>query len=140
MNLTKNFTLEEFINSDTAKKYGIDNTPGEKEVVNLKSLCENLLQPVRELFGKPMKINSGFRSEKLNKAVNGSSTSDHRNGYAADVAVPNPKELHNLVLFSGLPFDQLILYPTFVHMSFNKDRNRRMVSYDSAKSFTVKKA
>lgn len=146
MKLTKNFTLGEMIYSDTAKAKGIDNTPSEEVIENLKALCENLLQPVRDLYGKAMHVNSGYRSPALNKAVSGSATSDHLVGRSADIKVYNPKELHTLVLNSGLEFDQLILYPTFVHMSFKKPfkdyrthiYNRMQVSYDSAKTWSIK--
>lgn len=128
--VTENFTLEELCHSNTAVAKGLENIPNESQVENLKSLAINLLQPVRDLYGKPMIINSGFRSPEVNKAVNGSPTSDHMNGKAADVRTPNPRELFNLVRNSGLSFDQLILYPTFVHMSFrSKDANRNQVIY-----------
>lgn len=128
--VTENFTLEELCHSNTAVAKGLANIPNESQVENLKSLAINLLQPVRDLYGKPMIINSGFRSPEVNKAVNGSPTSDHMNGKSADVRTPNPRELFNLVHNSGLSFDQLILYPTFVHMSFrSKDANRNQVLY-----------
>lgn len=128
--VTENFTLEELCHSNTAVAKGLENIPNESQVENLRSLAINLLQPVRDLYGKPMIINSGFRSPEVNKAVNGSPTSDHMNGKATDVKTPNPRELFNLVRNSGLSFDQLILYPTFVHMSFrSKDTNRNQVLY-----------
>lgn len=128
--VTENFTLEELCHSNTAVAKGLENIPNASQVENLKSLAINLLQPVRDLYGKPMIINSGFRSPEVNKAVNGSPTSDHMNGKAADVRTSNPRELFNLVRNSGLSFDQLILYPTFVHMSFrSKDANRNQVLY-----------
>lgn len=128
--ITENFTLEELCHSNTAVAKGLENIPNKSQVENLKSLAINLLQPVRDLYGKPMIINSGFRSPEVNKAVNGSPTSDHMNGKAADVRTPNPRGLFNLVRNSGLSFDQLILYPTFVHMSFrSKDANRNQVLY-----------
>lgn len=133
--MTKNFKLEEFTRSDTSIVKGIKNVPNESQIINLKSLVTNLLQPIRELYGRPMKINSGFRSEELNKAVGGSATSDHRFGNAADVKVDNPKELFDIVINSGLQFDQLILYPTFIHLSYRKFGNRKQISYDSAKTF-----
>lgn len=128
--VTENFTLEELCHSNMAVAKGLENIPNESQVENLKSLAINLLQPVRDLYGKPMIVNSGFRSPEVNKAVNGSPTSDHMNGKATDVKTPNPRELFNLVRNSGLSFDQLILYPTFVHMSFrSKDTNRNQVLY-----------
>ena len=128
--ITENFTLEELCHSNTAVAKGIENIPNASQVENLKSLAIYLLQPVRNLYGKPMIINSGFRSPEVNKAVGGSPTSDHMNGKSADVRTPNPRELFNLVRNSSLSFDQLILYPTFVHMSFrSKDANRNQVLY-----------
>lgn len=126
MQLTKNFTLEEMTVTDT----GLPNVPNKRHIVNMAMLATMLLQPVRDLYGKPMHINSGFRSPGVNKAVGGSNTSDHMQGRAADVRVSEPRQLFNLVRTSGLSFDQLILYPTFVHMSFRSpSENRKQVLY-----------
>jgi len=128
--ITKNFTLKELCHSNTAVAKGLKNIPDEKQVENLKTLAINLLQPVRDIYGKTMYINSGFRSPEVNKAVNGSPTSDHMKGKSADVRTDNPRELFNLVRNSGLSFDQLILYPSFVHMSFgSKKTNRNQILY-----------
>lgn len=75
MQLSKNFTLEEMTKSATAQRLGINNAPKVDEVDNLKKLCEKILQPLREEYKKPIIVSSGFRSEKLNNAVGGSSTS-----------------------------------------------------------------
>ena len=83
--LSDNFTLGEFIASDTAKKKGIDNTPTLVDIYHLEELCVNLLQPIREAWGKPIKVTSGYRCYKLNKAVGGSNTSVHMKGWAADI-------------------------------------------------------
>lgn len=124
--LTKDFTLAEMTATDT----GLPNVPSKRHIVNMVMLATMLLQPVRDLYGNPMHINSGFRSPEVNKAVKGSSTSDHMLGRAADVRTPNPRQLFNLVRNSGLSFDQLILYPTFVHMSFRSpSENRKQVLY-----------
>jgi uncharacterized protein YcbK (DUF882 family) len=128
--ISKNFTLEELCYSNTAVEKGLKNIPNENQVESLKTLVINLLQPIRDLYGKPMYINSGFRSPEVNKAVNGSPTSDHMNGKSADVKTDNPRALFNLVRNSGLSFDQIILYPTFVHMSFrSKETNRNQTLY-----------
>lgn len=128
--ITKNFTLEELCHSNTATAKGLKNIPDENQIQNLKALVINLLQPVRDMYGKPMHINSGFRSQEVNKAVNGSPTSDHMHGKSADVMTDNPRQLFDMVRNSGLSFDQLILYPTFVHMSFrSKGENRNQVLY-----------
>ena len=94
MNLSANFTLKELTRSDTADRLDIDNTPNEEQIESLRLLCENILQPVREHFGKPVKINSGFRCPALNQATGGSATSDHCKGQACDFeidGVSNPE-------------------------------------------------
>ena len=88
MQLTKNFSLAEMIKSETALRNGLDNTPGEVEIENLKRLCEYVLQPLRELYGRGIKVNSGFRHPDVNAAVGGSRTSDHCKGMAADIEIP----------------------------------------------------
>ena len=88
MNLSANFTLKELTKSDTATRLGIDNTPDEQALENLKTLCEKVLQPVREHFGKSVTVNSGYRSPESNAAIGGSSkTSDHMRGMAADIEI-----------------------------------------------------
>ena len=125
--ITKNFTLSEFIDSDTADRLGIDNTPTEQAVENITLLCTKLLQPLRSLYGKPMNINSGYRCEELNEAVGGVESSQHRQGLAADVRCENPKALLSCLLSSGLMFDQAVLYPTFLHLSYRPTRCRQQV-------------
>lgn len=127
MQITKNFKLSEFTHSDTAEKLGIDNIPSEFVIENITLLCTKLLQPLRSLYGKPMNINSGYRCDELNEAVGGVDTSDHRKGLAADVRCQNPKQLLTCLLSSGLVFDQAILYPTFLHLSYRPSRNREQV-------------
>lgn len=129
MQLTKNFKLSEFERSQTAENNGIDNTIPEWAVSNIKLLCERLLQPVRDLYGKPMRVGSGYRCKELNEKVKGSKTSDHMKGKAADIHCESPKKLLEVLLDSGLDFDQAILYPTFLHMSYRADGNRKMVIY-----------
>lgn len=84
MNLTPHFTLEELTFSDVALRQGIDNTPTDAQVDDLRHLCVTLLEPIRALLGVSMHINSGFRSAKLNAAVGGAHTSAHMAGLAAD--------------------------------------------------------
>ncbi len=98
MNLSKNFTLEEMIASSTAKAKHIDNTPSKEIVTNLKYLCEKVLQPIRDKYGKSIRASSGYRCSKLNKAVGGVSTSEHQLGKAADIQCSNNKELWNLIV------------------------------------------
>jgi hypothetical protein len=87
MNLSANFTLKELTKSDTATRLGLDNTPDDEALENLKTLCEKILQPVREHFGKSVTVNSGYRSPESNAAVGGSKTSDHCKGMAADIEI-----------------------------------------------------
>lgn len=87
MNLSANFTLKELTKSDTATRLGLDNTPDEQALENLKTLCDKVLQPVREHFGKSVTVNSGYRSPESNAAVGGSKTSDHCKGQAADIEI-----------------------------------------------------
>ena len=86
MRLSKNFTLTEFEKSQTAIRQGLDNSMPEEHLENAKALCENVLQKVRDHFG-PVIINSGYRGEALNKAVGGSSKSQHCKGQAADIEI-----------------------------------------------------
>ena len=88
MQLTKNFSLAEMIKSETALRQGLDNTPGPKEIENLRLLCEQILQPIRDAYGRGVKVNSGFRHPDVNAAVGGSRTSDHCKGQAADIEIP----------------------------------------------------
>ena len=87
MNLSANFTLKELTKSDTATRLGLDNTPDDEALENLKTLCEKVLQPVREHFGKSVTVNSAYRSPESNAAVNGSKSSDHCKGMAADIEI-----------------------------------------------------
>jgi hypothetical protein len=110
MNLSANFSLKELTKSDTATRLGIDNTPDAETIDNLKTLCDKVLQPVREHFGKSVTVNSGYRSPESNAAVGGSKTSDHCRGYAADIeiaGVPNA-ELAQWIM-DNLDYTQLIL-------------------------------
>jgi hypothetical protein len=112
MNLSANFSLKELTKSDTATRLGIDNTPDDEAIDNLKTLCDKVLQPVREHFGKSVTVNSGYRSPELNSspAVGGSKTSDHCKGMAADIeiaGIPNA-ELAQWIM-DNLDYTQLIL-------------------------------
>lgn len=135
--ISKNFTWEEFTASDTAKRLGIINQITDWDVRdNIVALVENVLQPLRDAWGKPITINSGYRCEKLNKAVGGVATSQHRKGEAADCGVDDVLAFARLIIELGLPFDQMGLYPTFVHLSYKREengKNRGQVFY--AKSY-----
>ena len=126
MNLSENFTLAEFTESATATKHKIDNTPSKAVIENLKALCANCLQPLRNKLGKAIKVSSGYRSDALNKKVKGSKTSQHPKGEAADINVDGmtDRQLYDYILKSGVKFDQLILEPTWVHVSWSKNRLR----------------
>ena len=109
MNLTRNFTLSELIKSDTAIRKGINNNPNAEQIEKLKALCENILQPVRDHFGR-VKITSGFRSPELCTAIGSSVNSQHARAEAADfecIGVDNA-ELFDWIK-SNLEPDQLIL-------------------------------
>lgn len=110
MNLTANFTLSEMVKSETALRHGMDNTPGEVEIENLKRLCEQVLQPVREHFKTGVKVNSGFRHPEVNAKVGGSKTSDHCKGQAADIEIPGiPNADLAIWIMDNLQYTQLIL-------------------------------
>ena len=110
----KYFELDEFIRSDTAKKKNIDNTPSFEIVNHLEELVENVLEPLRAAYGMPIKISSGYRCPALNRAVQGSTTSVHMIGYAADLQVGGSfNKFRDFVLEwfrkTGTRFDQLLL-------------------------------
>ena len=110
MQLSEHFNLKEFTKSETAIRKRIDNTPNADHAQNLKNVCEKILEPVRNHFGKPVRINSGYRGPALNSAVGGSSKSQHCNGEAVDFEIdglPNP-ELAKWVS-ENCEFDQIIL-------------------------------
>jgi hypothetical protein len=110
MQMSPHFKLSEFTKSETATRKRIDNTPNAEHAQNLKNVCEKILEPVRNHFGKPVRINSGYRGPALNAAVGGSSKSQHCNGEAVDFEIDglaNP-ELAQWVA-DNCEFDQIIL-------------------------------
>lgn len=130
----KYFTVGELISSNEADKRGIDNRCNKEQVENVKMLINRVLDPLREAYGKPIRVTSGFRCEKLNRIVGGSDTSDHMKGRAADIiGTPATKEenkkLFYLAQSIGIDFDQLINEKGFswVHISFRTDGNRKEV-------------
>ena len=139
MNLSKNFTLEELIESPTARRLGYTEqfSPPQNIVTNLTSLCTHILQPLRDKAG-PISTSSGWRCERANKAVGGSVTSQHMSGMAADISAIKGT---NALLFKkiqelGLPWDQLIweygtkTEPAWVHVSFNPNgKPRKQILY-----------
>lgn len=124
--ISENFSFKEFEASDTAKKYGICNVITDWRVRdNIVALVDNIIQPLRDAWGKPLTINSGYRCPALNNKVGGVPTSQHVKGEAADVGCPDPLALARLAMSMGLDFDQMIVYPTFVHFSYTEDRKNR---------------
>ena len=129
----KYFTINELTKSSTAQRLHINNSPTQEVKDNLNKLIDNVLDPLRELYGKPIIVNSGYRCIKLNKAVGGAKNSQHLVGQASDIrTVQNTKEsnkeLFDLIKNSQLPFDQLINEYDYnwVHVSYSP-RNRRQV-------------
>ena len=99
MKLTEHFSLEEMIQSSTATKLGIDNTPNKRIISELTKLCKDVLEPIRQKYNKPIIVTSGYRCAELNKAVKGASNSQHVYGTAADIKpkTGTVKELFNLI-------------------------------------------
>lgn len=130
----KHFTIKELCASETAKKRGIYNEPTADIADNLVLLVENILDPLRARYGKPINVSSGYRSRALNNAVGGVKNSQHLEGKAADITgTPNTKQenkvLFNLIQSMNLPFCQLIDERdlTWVHVSFDKKNIKRQV-------------
>ena len=136
MHLTKNFTLEELTKSETALRFDLDNEPNDEQLANLVALCECVLQPVRDHFGKGVKVNSGLRTPEVNAKVGGSKTSDHCKGMAADIEIPGiaNAELAQWIT-DNLEFRQVILEfytpgipdSGWVHVSYNPADNKKQV-------------
>jgi hypothetical protein len=136
MNLTKNFTLAEMTKSETALRHDMDNTPGEQEIAALKLLAEKVLQPIRDHYGKGVKVNSGFRHPEVNAKVGGSKTSDHCRGQAADIEIPGVANADLAQwIADNLEFRQLILEfytpgipdSGWVHVSYVAEDNKKQV-------------
>lgn len=141
--LSPHFKLREFTESSTAQKHGIENIPGDEAVENLKRLCEHTLEPLREALQLPVVITSGFRTKALNSLLaHASDKSQHMAGQAADLYIgwngsdeerPSRRGLlikafRQIILDEGIDYDQLILYPSFIHVSFaSKERNRHTI-------------
>jgi hypothetical protein len=108
--MTKNFSLAELTKSETALRHNLPNLPGDDELNNLLLLCANVLQPIRDHYGKGVKVNSGYRSPDVNAKVGGSRTSDHCRGMAADIEIPGvPNAELAEYIRDNLPFTQVIL-------------------------------
>lgn len=128
----KYFTLNELTRSDTASRMKIDNTPTAEAVKNLTALVDNVLDPLREMYGKPIYISSGYRCQRLNKAVGGVAGSQHKTGQAADINQRSREENARIfkLIEENFDFDQLLWENggQWVHVSFRADgKNRRQV-------------
>jgi hypothetical protein len=134
MQLSENLSLAEVIRSETAKRKGVSNMPTPEHIANFKKLAENIFQPIRKHFGKPIHISSGYRSDALNKAIGGSKTSQHCKGEAIDIDMDGTA-ITNAQIFNyikdNLNFDQLIWEfgtasnPDWVHVSYNSTGKQR---------------
>jgi len=133
--ISKHISYKEATFSPTAIRLGIKNTPNKFELDLMKKVAENVFEPLREWYGKPIKINSFFRCEALNKAVKGSKTSQHRYGEAIDIDANEDNFKIALWIKQNLDFDQLIIEGVdderniaWIHISYTtKDRNRNKV-------------
>lgn len=128
----KHFTIGELCSSSTADARGIKNTPMLQETGNLKALADNVLDPLREWYGKPIYVNSGYRCPQLNRMVGGKPTSQHLKGEAADITAGSKEENRKLFAYirANLTFDQLIDEKDFswVHVSFKRNgENRKQI-------------
>lgn len=139
--MSKYFTFGEMIKSNTAVRYDIDNEPDEEQIQNLKNLCNNVLDPIREGLGSPVIISSGFRSHLLNVKIGGSPTSQHVKGEAADLDVVgyNTTQVFEwIVLESNIIWDQIIWeygHNGWVHISYtNRYMNRQLITTAKSKN------
>ena len=136
MKLSPNFSLAEMIKSDTALRLDMENEPDDDHIDNMIALCENVLQKVRDHYGKGVKVNSGFRHPDVNAKVGGSKTSDHCKGMAADIEIPGiaNADLAEWIV-ENCEFRQVILEfytpgvpdSGWVHVSYNPDDNKKQV-------------
>jgi len=136
MNLTKNFTLAEMTKSETALRLGLENEPNEQQLSALKALAENVLQPIRDHFGKGVKVNSALRTLPVNRAIGSGDNSDHVRGQAADIEIPGVAnaELAKWIV-DNLDFRQVILEfytpgipdSGWVHVSYVAEDNKKQV-------------
>lgn len=134
MNLSRFFTLAEMTRSDAAARANISNEPSQSEIDNLRALCTNILDPLRDAIGGPIKVSSGYRGPELNALIHGAKRSQHIEGKAADIQASGKSilELFQTVIRLGLPFDQVIYEaqsPTvvWVHVSHNPGANRGQI-------------
>lgn len=127
----KHFTIKELCRSATAERLGIDNTPPRSAVTALHELVDHVLDPLREAWGGPIHVNSGYRCPELNRLVGGTTYSQHQRGEAADITVGTParnRRLLALIKRLNLPVDQCIDEKGchWIHVSHRAGRNRRL--------------
>lgn len=127
----KYFTIEELCRSDKARQMGINNTPTDDIIDSLSDLVENVLDPAREMLGRPVTVNSGYRCPALNKVVGGAPNSQHAKGEAVDITIGSWEGNKRLfeIIRDNLPFDQLIDEHNFswVHVSYRQGSNRKQI-------------
>ena len=129
--LSEHFTLEELTFSATAQRKQIDNKPPAEVLENMKRLAAGLEEVRAALGNKPMRINSGYRSPRLNRAVGGARLSAHMAGYAADFVCPefgSPLKIVKALAATGIQFDKLIQEGTWVHISFAPEARRQLLT------------
>ena len=133
MKLSENLELSEVIRSESAKRLGVNNTPTAEHIENLKALAEKIFQPIRDHFGVPIRISSGYRSAALNKKIGGAKVSQHLSGEALDLDNDNTsitnKEIFDFIV-ENLDFDQVIneFDYSWVHVSYTtKRKNRKQI-------------
>lgn len=152
---TPHFKLSEFVSSETAEKQGIENNPSPEAVENLRLLSIHTLEPLREALGLPIVITSGYRCKALNDLIaHHSQRSQHMKGQAADLLVQDskfqvqgasPRELlikafKTIITSPEIDYDQLIIYPTFIHVSYvgsGKNRHKLMLGLNNGKYFAL---
>lgn len=146
MNLSDHFTLEELIFSETAQRHGIDNTPPPEVQDNLRRLAEFLEQVREALGGKPIHINSAYRSPQVNTLVGSKPTSDHVRGLAADIVCPNfgrPDAVVQEIMASGLPYKQIIReFDAWTHLAIPEageapKREALIIDRQGTRAYTV---
>ena len=130
--ISKHIALQEAIESQTALRLGIKNTPNEVELEAMKYVAENLFEPIREWYSKPIIVSSFYRCRELNKAVKGSLTSGHVLGNSIDISAGSKaenKKIFDFIKLSGLDFDQVIneYNYTWIHISLKKSGNRKQL-------------
>ena len=137
--MAKYFTIGELCKSDTALAKNIANTPDNTTIERMQALMEECLDEVRELWGKPIGVNSGYRCYELNRAIGGAKNSQHLRGEAADITTgskENNRKLFDMIATSDIPFDQLIDEKDYrwLHISYCTDYNRHQVLHTTKDS------